>query len=738
MTSSPDNSPEQEASTASEIPAPEQTDSLRQLVDDIKSRLAELREREAELQRREAEMEGRRESVEKLCQEATEAHEHARLKEQEFARLRESLAVREARLHRESLQLEVDRERLLRDYDTLATEQKKLAQLRVDLKAEAGHASEGQPRDEPPAGIPLASLRRRAAALSVLAGVVAGLIWYVVEQPRYRGVAEVRVASERGSLERIAREHADGLLSDGVLGQWRGPPTVDHWIAARAAHSIAVRWLPESGMLQLLLDTPNEALAETLPRAAVQAYSAYVDALPLDHFRSLRQIEWDERQATLRQELARRQGRRQGLEARLAETPQSSERSEVQAAFDEALSGFREVVERLRGQREELAALQSQELPRGEVSPEAYQQGLAEDALYQEDLKEYASEARQYRAELVVAMVLLLDPLQELRKTVQGLNATIVEQRDLRPPPNVRTLLEQCLAEVDDFERLLAEFAQGWVQRRETIERLKVPEQVVELVDQQNQATDAAGGLVVEARRVLGEVQTRIEELSAEGDAGTRAIVVISVLRGDLSRLVEQVNALAEAAGAANPAANFRIDAHDRQLRGLHTRLRDRQERVRQTLQAEADRLARAGRDEQERQLSETISASDRERQTLMETLVTNLQRLRELDQQHQELRELSVELKTEQTAVARLEERLAQLETERPESRRDSIELVDSRCQQTAGQNRIRNAGFAGATAFVVMGLTFLLMLAQRRVTPAESPPAEDQSDPAEPPQSD
>ncbi len=188
-----------------------------------------------------------------------------------------------------------------------------------------------------------------------------------------------------------------------------------------------------------------------------------------------------------------------------------------------------------------------------------------------------------------------------------------------------------------------------------------------------------------------------------------------NLLQRGLSGVAEQVAILAEAAGAIDPAVNFRLDAHDRQLRGLRSRLRDRQERIRRVLQAEADRAARVERDGQERRLRAVIGASDDQRQALMDTLVANLRRLRELDQRHQELRGLSAELKAEDGAVARLTERLEQLEAERPELRRDVVTLVDSRYEQTTGRHRIRNAGLAGAATFAAAGLLFLLMFAQR-----------------------
>lgn len=553
--------------------------------------------------------------------------------------------------------------------------------------------------------------RRRAAVLSVLSGLATAVIWSVVQEPRYRGVVDVQVVSERGSVERIVGEHADRLMSEAVSARWQGPPAAEHWIAARAAGNLTVRLLPERGRLRLSFETPEQGLAERLLPAAVRTYVAYVDTLPLEHFRSPREIEWSERRAALNEELARRRARRHELEASLAETPAASERTAAQAAFDETLDGFERVVEHLRGLRQELVALRSQAPPRGEVSAETYQRGLLEDAVYQQDLKEFTAEARQYRTELAVALTLLADPLEQLRDAVRDFKATMIEQRDLRPPPDVRTLLEQCLAEVGDLEHVVAELAAGWDGRRETVGRLRASEQVVELVGQQAQALEDATGLVADARRVVRGVRTRIVELNAEGDVGTRAIVVVNLLQRGLTGVTERIDLVAEAASQIDPATNFRLDAHDRQLRGLRSRLRDRQERIRQVLQAEADRVARAGRDEQERRLLASIDASDDRRQTLMDALVANLHRIRELDQHHQELREISAELRAEQGAIARLAERLEQLEAERPELRRDVVTLVDSRCEQIAGRHRIRNGALVGVATCAAVGLLCVLM---------------------------
>lgn len=709
----------------------ERTGQLDEREKGLNERSAAVEARCDEVVQREAEIEKRRASVDKLYQQATETRERAQSQQQEAAALLERAEAREAELRRESLQTEIDRERVQRDCATLVTEQEELARLQAEVERRADRYPEAELPEEPaPAisaapGIPRATLWRRGLALGGVAGLAAALVWFVVEQPRYRGLAEIRIASQRGSSEQIAGEHADWLMSDAVADYWQGPPPVETWRAVGTAQRVWARPLPASNSVRLALETADAGLAETLLPAAARAYCAYVEDLPLERFRCPRMIEWNERKAALSDELSRRRDRRRELQARLAEVPASLERKKVQEAFDKALDEFKQVVARLREQRAELLALQSQELPRGEVPAEAYQQGLAEDPLYQEDLKEFRSQASRYQTELVVSMVLLIDPLRELRESVQGLAATMVEQRDLRPPPDVRTLLEQCLAQVSDFDDQLAQFSQAWTRHREAIERLEASEQVVELLKLQQQVVDAVRELTEEARRVLGEVETGVEKLGAAGKAGTRALVVASALHGYLSRSTARVDALAQIAGMTDPSVNFRLDAHDRQVRALRARLGDRRQRVREMLQAEADRTAGAKHAEQERQLRERLGEAEQQRQTLMDAFVTNLERLRALDEQHQELRELSVELEAEEAAVTRLEARLAEQETERPESLRDRVELARADHEQIAGADRLRNAGVAGAVTFAAAGLLLLLMFAprSRREVDAEGP---------------
>jgi len=667
-----------------------------------------------ELEHQAAAIDERRAAVDKLYQQAIEIKEQTRKEQQEIAELRRQHESREAELRRASLQTEIDREHIQRDYATLLAEQQRLAELE-DREEET---SADTPLIEQPAAAETEyaeppSRRRRGWILCTLAGVLAALAWWVIDQPRYRGVAEIRISSERGAPDWVAGEHVDWIMSGALAEYWQGPPPVGMWLSACDGGHVVARPLPERQSVELTLETANADAARTVLSAAGTAYAAYVDQLPLERFRSSRLLDWTEQKDAIEVDLSQRGDRCRNLEASMADSPAAAARRAAQDALDQTLAESKQVDARLAAQRDELTALQSQELPRGLVPAEAYQQALADDALYQEDLKEFRAEARQYRTELAVSMVLMAEPLGELRKRVQASVDTMIEQRDLQPPAEVSALLEQCLAEMQDFNKLVAEFAQSWDQRREKIERLKVEEQLVELVTQREQVADSARRLVEESKRVLGVVDERIEGLGSDGDAGTRAIVVASVLRGDMSRVSEQSAALAEAAKATDPAVNFRLDAHDRQVRGIRTRLKGRQQRLRDQLQADADRAARAGHDEQVRELEEAISAADQRRQELMATLLTHFESLRQLDEQNQELAKLAAELRLERAAMERLERRLAELEADRPQPRRDTVELVAARHEQVNGDKRYQNAALVGVGGFAASGVLLLLMFA-------------------------
>lgn len=682
---------------------------LRSVARKLEQRRAELTHRDAELQRREEEIARRNQQGQRLLEQADSCRARDEVQEQELPEIRRRLAAREASLNLEAAALEAERRQLQEESRTLETERRKLAELQLEPE-ELLTGGVGALRMQVVAAVPREAWRRRKMVLAVVVGLAAGILWYLVDRPLFRAVAEVQVTTSRGALKRVAREHADGVLSSELDRYFGDSALLEAWQAARDNHRINARMLRTEGRFELSVEDRDPLRIEKIVAQALAAYTDELSQRPLEDFRSPREVDWLERRAALVGELERRRSYAAELSDRLADLPPAAERAEAQAAFDNSLEQFKTVVAELQRLREEAATLDSRAQPRGQVAPEVVQEAFASDPLYQEDLKEFVAEARQYRGELVVAMVLLEEPLQNLRKEVQALKTALNEQRDLRPPVNVLTVLDQALGEAEDFDGFLAEFTQGWRQRRESVERLKVDEQVVELVSRQTQALEAAGRLIDEARRVSNVLRTLIDGLAEDESAGTREMVVVSVLRGDLSRIGDRAAVMIQAAAAVNPEENFRLDAHDRQLRGLRARLQDRQERIRQNLQAEADRTARAAHEEEKTRLLGLLRVAEDERQGLMQKLVDNLQALRTLDDRYQEVREFAAELSAEKAAVARLETRLAELESERPETRRDELAVIQSRLEQPVGLHRVRNASFAAIGAWLAFVLLFTL----------------------------
>ena len=103
--------------------------------------------------------------------------------------------------------------------------------------------------------------------------------------------------------------------------------------------------------------------------------------------------------------------------AELASAPNPQDRDEASGAADQAEAELKDISTALDQRRAELAALVAGDVPLGSVDPADAEKALTEDAIYQEDQKEFQGVALQYRTELSVAMLQLVEPLQAVKKT---------------------------------------------------------------------------------------------------------------------------------------------------------------------------------------------------------------------------------------------------------------------------------------------------------------------------------
>ena len=347
----------------------------------------------------------------------------------------------------------------------------------------------------------------------------------------------------------------------------------------------------DAGTLALSVTAREAPDARRLSAAACAAYTRWVQTnvghteLPLGY-----------------QDLVRR---REKLETRLAQLRQAA--ADEPASADEAAPAEREF-DQCRGRttrsrigqracdarrptRAGLAVLVAAEVPHRSVDPAAVDQALVEDTIYREDREEFHAVALQYRTELAIGMLLLVDPIKTMNKALRELAGSLAEQRALDPPAEIGALLEECATAVSQAQGRFTPLGGQWQAWLDTVQNIDVSADVVALVGQQNQASETARRLAEEDAALVDQIGSKIETLGGRG-GGTREVVVAAVLRGDQAGLKTAMEAFSAAAGKTATAENFELDAQDRKLRGLRMRLNSRRDTITQQLQLEADRAA--------------------------------------------------------------------------------------------------------------------------------------------------
>jgi hypothetical protein len=702
----------------------------------------------AELRELERDLNALQESIDPLRQQAleakeeahrqrAEAEEEARRQRDEAATIREQLEARDAESRQTALRLEVERQELEREQALLTRTRDELAQSREQAEQESERVRakirERVRQLRQAEHSLLAAPARwwlRSGALALLAAIPTFVGWLAWDTPHYRSSATLLIDSQRGPATAVAAEHVARILSPGrVENTLRDPELAESWAVALADRRIRVTPAEDRPALELAVTAPDSAVARRLARAAAEGYRDQVNSTPAEPRPASFVADLTERRASVEAELADWHARRQASGEALKGLTDQPQRHKCQAEVQQLQADYVQVTQALAAERQERQSLHAQDTPRGNVAADAYEHALAADAVYQEDLKELEAEAGKYRTELAIAMVLLVDPLAELRKAAQNLATTLTEQKELKPPPTVAAVLETCGTQTEMFDEESAEFAQAWERRRQALERWKMEDGVVSLVRQQEAAADAARGFLERARALVSELGTHVEGLAGEGSSGTREIVVAAVLRADLGRLSQRLATLTEATAATDVTVNFRLDAHDRQLRGIRTRLQDRREAICRQVDEQADRQARGRHAERLAELANTVGELEQQREDLLLGLAGKLEELRRLDEQLLERQGIEADVRQADAAIERLATQLTRLDAALEQARRggprpDRIQPdIPIHEEQTAGVHRYRNAGLAAAGVFAAAWLISLLMILKNPLRPRETP---------------
>jgi chromosome segregation ATPase len=672
----------------------------------------------------EADLAGRVETVDALFKQAEEVEQQAREHHDQALAAREQAEAREREAGQAALALEVERRELERDRAALETASQKLDGLRAQREQDMAAARRALADHAERLGAWEQSLRcasrywwRRATILAGASAVLAVAGWIVGHPPLHRAAAEIRVTSDSPARARVIAEHAQRLLQPHLLDD---DPAVAGlaaaWRAACEGGRVTVGTPDERPVVNLRVTAGDAQLARRLVEAAGAAHERRVNSaaagieLPPE-YRSAEA--WrDGLASTLG---TTRQERAADAQA-LAAVPGPEERERVIGEADRLQTELTEVVNSLKDRRAALAALAPEDAPRGTVDPADVETALVEDTVYQEDRKEFAAVALQYRTELAVTMLMLTDPAKAVQKALEELAASLDEQRNLTPPAEVSAVLEACAAEVTRTQEQLKSFVERWRQRVEAVQGMKLGDDVVELANQQNAAAEAARTIAAEVRKVLDTLQTRIDALGSSGAGGTREVVVGAVLRGDQTKVKSAAEAFLAAAGKTALNDNFELDTQDRRARGLRMRLAQRREAVQQRLQLDADRVAAQARAARVAETRQQLAELEARREELIARLMSNLKTLRGLDEAARQRAELEGRISRRDAQIGWLEKQIAELEQKLADARRQGPKpdrvAVGEVTTQAIRQVRYEQAALAGGGAFVAAWLVCMFMM--------------------------
>lgn len=666
---------------------------VRPLLDELRARVAEISAREQELQRREAELnravqaarpngaaeedvDARRAEVDRLFAQASRTADEAQRRLASARRVQQQLEAREIELRRREVALVAD-----------------AGGLSPTPQPETREAA-----TESSVGLPF------WARLLVPALVIGGGV-FLWTTPRHEASATIAVTSDRDSGGRVLGDHLR-VLAGAEPPFLSDAGSSEEWASAwrRGDTRVALGAKPGS-IVVATRDHSREAAVRRLERALVD-YKAYAATRLGDESGSTRLAGWEVRRDTTARELSAARATLDAIEKRLAGV-------ESFAAWDEARGGLERTQTRLADVLEQHAAatrgrdeLLSASEPRGVVAPESLAAALDADAVHREDSKELAAAARSCRVELAIAMLAAEEPLAALRSGVGRLEAVLVEQRDLQPPPALRAVLEQAISRSQSFSAELGGTIGAWGEARTRVERLALPAQLDQLPGIQTEAAQRANRTIALTDDFINETGRSVDAVASGETVGTRELVVASLVRGELSSIAESAATLKRQLAATDTASNFKLDAADRQVRALQRRLTEQRDRIAAELQSAADAEARAAHQAALAEFDGRIRTHDEARAELSRDLGRQLAEIQRIESETRELRMLGSERNAAAAAISRLESLLAQIDAEKPEITPDQVELSPIEVASLSGADRWMRAVVAGAAASAISWL--------------------------------
>lgn len=632
----------------------------------------------------EAAITARRDDVDRLYQQASEVAAGAQRRNAESMRMREEIEARDVELRRIEVQLAAERSEISR----LSASANAQPIVLRDAGGEAVGDRTGRPA--PP------WIAAAGSAIAVFAVAIA------VQPTVYQSTGRLVIDSQRDDATSVTIEHAAILGDPGQLRTRLPEDLATLWADHVSRGAASVRAIPSPPAVELALRGDDSDSTAAIIARIIGAYTRHVAEVPADRWRFPRLDQWRERVDATERQLAEANASLAGVTQQLQSQAGYAEWETNRAALAQARAGFATLTEDVRRLSGEFSALADGPVPRGSVSDDELAAALRSDPAYREDAKEFAAEFRKYRVETAVAMVVASEPLGLLRIELQQLESSLVEQRDMQPPQNVREQIEQTLSELTGIASLTAAAVQGWEQRREQVERIDSPDRAAELLTLQAECVEQANRLTGALRDFARVVGKRLDQLSADGQGGTRALVVASLLRGHLSALTERTDAVAKAMSEVDASANARLDVADRQVRGLRARMGDQKSATHVRLQEDADRRAAAEHQSRIEGLKAGLAAAEKRRDQAARELSERLDLVDRLETSTRDMRALAADRDRFETAVCDAEAELATLRATQPTAQPDVIRSAASNVTRIAGASRFSVASLLSLIAAV------------------------------------
>lgn len=612
-----------------------------------------------------------RAAAERLYQQASAVREHAMAEFERVKQLRAEFAQREAdyaqalrEIDQQRAQLESDRAELLSEFDDLAHQRSVFDQQLAHRRLRTTSARRIRRTSR-------LALHARLVTLALIAALIAGGAWVLM--------------NTRDQVESVARIQIDGDMPLAIcaaqLASLGGRPHADAagsaWHQAVSAGRVIIGQDDPTHTLKITLRGPSPVDNEQTLSTAAARFAQMLPGLSSDPAADVSHRVWAAQRKELDQRLAALRNQRSEVQRQRAAVPRAESAESARAALAELQTDAQRITERHTSARDALRTLEDQVEPTGTVSTEDFARGLSDDAIYQQDSAEFEMQTKAYQRELVLSEVLVLDKLEDLQAAAAELATTIDKQLSLDLPLSVRALLEDAGGEADDFDRLLRQFIKSWNTQREATERLHPTQATRELFTAQTEAVQALGRVLTETTRVSGKLRLIVDQISHGNDAPTRRTVIGSLLRGELRHIDQARRDVRQVAEGLDTATNFKLDAADRLVRNLSTRLREREKRIRTKLQAAADRDARAQHANAVQQQRAVVADLDQQRETALARIVDQLDLIQSLQETARRTAALDARAASLDEQIEQLTQQQARLDQHEPAVHKTTARLV-------------------------------------------------------------